>query len=71
MSLADRIRAEQAAALLRAADAALLDPSAAPASATTPAPTWADLTQAAHTARVLRVIDEMAEQHAKITNQPG
>lgn len=71
MSLADRIRAEQAAALRRAADAALLDPSTAPASATTPAPTWADLAQAAHTARVLRVIDEMAEQHAKITNQPG
>ena len=71
MSLADRIRSEQAAALLRAADAALLDPSTDPASATTPAPTWGDLTQAAQAARVLRAIDEMNEQHAKITNQPG
>lgn len=71
MTVADRIRAEALAALSAAADAALLDPSTAPASATTPAPTWGDLTQAAHTARVLRAIDEMAEQHAKITNQLG
>ena len=47
MSLVDRILAEQAAALHRVAAAVLLDPSTAPASATDPAATWAELSQAA------------------------
>lgn len=69
MSLADRIRAEQAAALHRAAGAALLDPSTAPASAIDPVPTWADLTQATRAATILRTIDEMDAQHATITRK--
>jgi hypothetical protein len=48
MTLTDRIAAEQRAALRAAADAALIDPAASPASAAPPgAPTWDDLAEAA------------------------
>jgi len=67
VTLADRLRAEQAAALHRAAESALRDPSTAPASAIDPVPTWADLTQAARATAILRTIDEMDAQHANIT----
>ena len=66
---ADRLRAEQTAALHRAAGAALLNPSTAPASAIDPVPTWAKLAQAARAAGILRTIDEMDAQHANITRK--
>ena len=69
VTLADRLRAEQAAALHRAAEAALRDPSTAPASAIDPVPTLTDLTQAARATAILRTIDEMDAQHAKITRR--
>jgi len=66
VTLADRLRAEQADALHRAAEAVLLDPSTAPASAIDPVPTLTELTQAARAATILRTIDEMDAQHANI-----
>lgn len=69
MSLTDRIRADQSAALRRAADAVLLDPSTAPASAIDPVPTWPELAQAARATTILRTIDEMTAQHANITRK--
>lgn len=69
MTLADRIRAEALAALSAAADVALLDHAAAPASTTAPEPTWDDLTLATRAARAMRVIDEMTEQHVKNTTK--
>ena len=49
--------------------AALLDPSRAPASTFISVPTWDELVQAAHDVRVLRTIDEMTEQHAKVSRK--
>ena len=60
---------QSAAAILRAAEAVLLDPSTAPASAIDPVPTWAGLAQAARATTILRTIDEMAAQHANIARK--
>lgn len=60
---------QSAAAIHRAAEAVLLNPSAAPASAIDPVPTWAELAQAARAANVLRAIDEMDAQHDNIARR--
>lgn len=56
MTLADRIAAEQRAALRAAADAALIDPTNAPASAAGDAPTWDDL---AHEAWIIAAAERL------------
>ena len=68
--LAARSRAEHAASLQAAADAALLDPDGLPASATAAAPTWGTLASAARDTVALRVIGEMNAEHRAITTNP-
>jgi hypothetical protein len=68
MTLAARIAAEQRAALTAAADAILLDPTTAPASAVADAPTWDDVANEAW--RVAAVARLRADLRARYCAPP-